>query len=120
MIFENDKFLQQAIVSIYENKGIVSAVCHGPASLVNVKLSNGQYLVKDKKVTGFTNSEEKAVKLDDVMPFSLEDELKKKGGKFEGGKDWESNVVVDGYLITGQNPASAEAAAKEIIKLLGK
>jgi len=118
--FPDDKFLQQAAVTIYENDGIVSAVCHGPAALVNIKLSDGEYLVKDKNVTGFTNSEEKVAKVDDLVPFSLEDELVKKGGKFKGAQDWSCNVIVDGRLITGQNPSSAGAVAEAIIKLLKK
>lgn len=103
---------------VYENNGIVSAVCHGPSGLINVKLSNGEYLVKGKRLTSFTNNEERATKQDKVVPFLLESTLKERGAKFSGTKNWQENVVVDGRLVTGQNPASAYKMALEIIKLL--
>ncbi len=98
----------------------VAAVCHAPSALLNVKDENGDPLVKGKKVTGFTNSEEEAVKLTDVVPYLLEDELKARGGKYSKGSDWGSYVVKDRNLITGQNPASSEEAAKELLALLEK
>lgn len=101
----------------YEKKPIAT-VCHSPSVLLNVKNESGDYLVKGKKVTGFSNSEEKAVKLEDIVPFMLEDELKKIGGIYSKKEDWASYVVTDGLLITGQNPASSEAVAKELIRLL--
>jgi putative intracellular protease/amidase len=96
----------------------VAAVCHAPSALLNVKDENGDPLVKGKKVTGFTNTEEEGVKLTDVVPYLLEDELKAKGGHYSKGADWGPYVVKDGMLITGQNPASSEAAAKELLALL--
>jgi len=96
----------------------VAAVCHAPAVLLNVKDVNGEPLVKGKKVTGFANTEEEAVQLTDVVPFLLEDELKAKGGIYSKKEDWASYTVQDGYLITGQNPASSEAAAEQLLKLL--
>jgi putative intracellular protease/amidase len=96
----------------------VAAVCHAPSALLNVKDENGAPLVKGKKVTGFTNTEEEAVKLTDVVPYLLEDELKAKGGHYSKGADWGSYVVKDGMLITGQNPASSEEAAKEMLAVL--
>lgn len=98
----------------------VAAVCHAPSALLNVKDENNDYLVKGKKVTGFTNSEEEAVQLTDVVPYLLEDELKAKGGQYSSGSDWGVHVVKDGMLITGQNPASSEEAAKELLALLEK
>jgi len=98
----------------------VAAVCHAPSALLNVKDENGEPLVNGKKVTGFTNTEEEGVKLTDVVPYLLEDELKAKGGKYSSGSDWSSYVVKDGMLITGQNPASSEEAAKELLALLEK
>lgn len=95
----------------------VAFVCHAPGALKNVKV-DGEYLVKGKKVTGFTNSEEDAVGLTDVVPFLLEDTLKANGGDYQKGADWESYVVEDGLLITGQNPASSEEAAKQLLKRL--
>ncbi len=95
----------------------VALVCHAPAALKNVKV-DGEYLVKGKKVTGFTNSEEDAVGLSDVVPFLLEDVLKANGGNYQKGDDWASYVVEDGLLITGQNPASSEDAAKQLLNKL--
>ena len=98
----------------------VAAVCHAPSALLNVKDENGEPLVKGKKVTGFTNTEEEGVKLTDVVPYLLEDELKAKGGHYSKGSDWSSHVVEDGMLITGQNPASSEEAAEKLLALLEK
>ena len=95
----------------------VAFVCHSPAALKNVKV-DGEYLVKGKTVTGFTNSEEEAVGLTDVVPFLVEDALKANGGNYEKAADWESFVVEDGLLITGQNPASSEEAAKRLMAKL--
>ncbi|HCT72957.1 type 1 glutamine amidotransferase domain-containing protein [Psychrobacter aquimaris] len=95
----------------------VAFVCHSPAALKNVKI-DGEYLVKGKTVTGFTNSEEDAVGLTDVVPFLVEDALKANGANYEKAADWESFVVEDGLLITGQNPASSEEAAKRLITKL--
>lgn len=106
--------------AIYDNGGIVSAVCHGPAGLVNIRLSNGQYLVKDKKINGFTNEEERAVKLENVVPFLLEDKLIERGGKFEKSGLWQPHVTVDQRLITGQNPQSAKGVGEAILKELKK
>jgi len=83
-----------------------------------VRGADSQPLVKNRKVTGFSNSEESAVGLDDVVPFSIEDEFKKLGGHYEKGPDWTSYIVVDGRLVTGQNPASSEAAAQALLKMV--
>lgn len=106
------------IENFWKNGKPVAAVCHAPAVLLNVKDTNGEPLVKGKKVTGFTNSEEDAVQLTKVVPFLLEDGLKNKGGLYSKKEDWSSYVVKDGLLITGQNPASSEAAAEELLNLL--
>lgn len=98
----------------------VAAVCHAPSALLNVKDEKGEPLVKGKKVTGFTNSEEEGVQLTNVVPYLLEDELKARGGCYSRGSDWSSYVVEDGMLITGQNPASSEDAAKKLLALLEK
>lgn len=100
---------------IYEQGGVVSAVCHGPAGLVNIKLDNGDYLVAGKKVNGFTNEEEVAVKLDKVVPFLLEDKLKERGAQFEKSGLWETHVVSDQRLVTGQNPQSAKAVGEALL-----
>lgn len=96
----------------------VAAVCHAPSVLLNVKLEDGEYLVNNKKVTAFSNTEEEAVQLTNVVPFLLEDSLKEKGAIFSKTDDWNSYAITDGKLITGQNPASSEAVAKELLKLL--
>lgn len=96
----------------------VGAVCHAPAVFRHTKGADGKPLVSGKRVTGFTNTEEAAVGLTDVVPFLVEDMLKANGGLYEKGDDWGSYVVVDGKLVTGQNPASSEAAAKELLTLL--
>jgi len=96
----------------------VAAVCHAPGVLRKVKAADGSPLVKGKKVTGFTNTEEDAVGLTQVVPFLVEDMLKKNGGEYSKGADWQSYVVTDGKLVTGQNPASSEAGAEALLKLL--
>ena len=92
-------------------------MCHAPAVLRKVTYQ-GQPIVKGKRVTGFTDSEEEAVHLTEVVPFLVEDELKRLGGRFEKGADWADFTIVDGRLITGQNPSSSRSAAKELVKLL--
>lgn len=116
--FPNNEHVNRVAAAIYENNGIVSAICHGPAALVDIKLSNGEYLVSGRKVASFTNEEEEDLKLTDVVPFLLQDRLIERGAEHIYGKPWEMNVVVDGRLITGQNPASAATVAKKIIEHL--
>lgn len=96
----------------------VGAVCHAPAVFRHTKGSDGKPLVSGKKVTGFTNTEEEAVGLTGVVPFLVEDMLKANGAAYEKGDDWASFVVTDGKLVTGQNPASSEEAAKRLLSLL--
>lgn len=105
------------IESFYNTGKPVAAVCHGPAVLTKVTYQ-GQPIVKGKRVTGFTNSEEEAVQLTEIVPFLVEDELKRLGGSYEKAADWADFTVVDGRLITGQNPASSASAALELLKLL--
>jgi putative intracellular protease/amidase len=104
------------IESFYNSGKPVAAVCHAPAALHRV-MYHGVSIVKGKRVTGFTNSEENAVQLTSVVPFLVEDELKKLGGLFQKAADWESFVIVDGRLITGQNPASSTDAARALLGL---
>lgn len=103
---------------VYEEGHPVAALCHGPAGIANVKLSDGSYLVNGKKVTGFSNSEEDAVKLSEFMPFMLEDKLVANGAIYEKTTDWGVKVVQDGLLVTGQNPASAEYVAFALDKII--
>ena len=107
----------QLIENFYTTGKPVAAVCHAPAVLRHVEI-DGAPIVKGKRVTGFTNSEEAAVHLTDVVPFLVEDELKRLGGKFEKVEDWGTLAIVDGRLITGQNPASSEATAKALLGVL--
>jgi putative intracellular protease/amidase len=106
------------IETMYAQGKPVSAVCHAPGVLRNARSADGSPLVRGKSVTGFSNSEESAVGLTDVVPFLVEDALQKNGGKYSKGADWQSYSVSDGNLITGQNPASSEAVAKAVLALL--
>ena len=112
-----DKNSIELIETFIKQDKPVAFVCHSPAALKNVKV-DGEYLVKGKTVTGFSNTEEEGVQLTDVVPFLLEDALKANGGNYKKGTDWESFVVEDGLLITGQNPASSEEAAKRLLATL--
>lgn len=107
------------IETMYAAGKPVAAVCHGPGVLRRPRRADGQPLVAGKRVTGFTNSEEAAVQLTDVVPFLVEDELKRLGGQYSQLADWQPYAVVDGNLVTGQNPASSVVVAREVLKLLG-
>jgi putative intracellular protease/amidase len=96
----------------------VATVCHAPAVLLKAKDQNGDPLVKDKEVTGFSNSEEAAVELTDVVPYLLEDQLIAMGGVYQKVEDWNPLAIVDGLIITGQNPASSSAVAEALVKAL--
>ncbi|MBD9588923.1 type 1 glutamine amidotransferase domain-containing protein [Pseudomonas sp. PDM03] len=113
-----DKVSIALIEAFYKAGKPVALVCHAPGVLRHVKGADGQPLVKGKRVTGFTNSEEEAVQLTNVVPFLVEDMLQEKGGIFSKGDDWASYVVTDGLLLTGQNPASSEAAAEALLTKL--
>lgn len=114
----NDADSIRLIETFERQDKIIGAVCHAPGVFRDVKDGNGEPLVKGRKVTGFTNSEEEAVQLTNVVPFLVEDMLKQTGANYSRGDDWGSHVVVDGKLITGQNPASSEEAAQAVIKAL--
>ena len=108
------------IESFYNSNKPVSFVCHAPAALKNVKNTDGEPLVKGKKVTGFTNTEEDLVQLTDVVPFLVEDMLKENGGIYSKKGDFEEYAIEDGLLITGQNPASSEKVAEILLNKLQK
>ena len=112
-----DKNSIALIESFYSNKKPVAFVCHSPAALKNVKV-NGEYLVKGKKVTGFSNTEEEAVGLKNVVPFLLEDALQTNGAIYSKLGDWQPYAIEDGLLITGQNPASSKLVAEKLLKQL--
>lgn len=108
------------IEAFYRANKPIAFVCHAPGVLRDVKDVAGEPLVKGKRVTGFTNSEEEAVELTNIVPFLVEDMLKSKGAFYSKGVDWESYVEVDGRLLTGQNPASSEEVARELVGMLLK
>jgi putative intracellular protease/amidase len=116
----SDENMKKIVEDFYSDKKIVSAVCHGPAGLLQARDRNGNSILKGKKITGFTNNEESAVGLTKAVPFSLENRMKELGGKFEKGQDFKPFVISDGQLITGQNPKSALPAAEKVIEILGK
>lgn len=116
--FADNKELADIAAKIYEQNGIVSAVCHGPAGLVNIQLSNGKYLVDGKNINAFTNEEEIAVKLDKEVPFLLESKLIERGAIFEKSGLWQEHVTSDQRLVTGQNPQSAKAVGEAVLELL--
>ncbi|TFF34490.1 type 1 glutamine amidotransferase domain-containing protein [Mucilaginibacter psychrotolerans] len=109
--------VQKILADMYEKGGVVSAVCHGPVALINVKLNDGSYLIDGKNVTGFSIAEEENYAKEDV-PFELEDALKQRGGQYSAASPWQPYVVTDGRLVTGQNPASATGVAESVIAIL--
>lgn len=115
-----DKHSIELIQSFLAASKPIALVCHAPGVLRHVKTPDGRPLVEGKIVTGFTNTEEAAVELTEVVPFLVEDELKAKGGVFSRGDDWAPYVVSDGLLITGQNPASSASAAALVLKQLAE
>jgi putative intracellular protease/amidase len=112
-----NELLKKVIKETYERNAVVGAVCHGPVSLLNVKLSNGTYLVNGKNITSFTDEEERGYAIADV-PFLLETALTKQGAKFHAAAVWSSHSIADGNLVTGQNPASAKGVAEKMIVIL--
>lgn len=107
------------LIESFERAGKpIGFVCHAPGVLRHVKSASGEPLIKGRRVTGFTNGEEAAVELTDVVPFLIEDEFQRLGGLYEKGPDWVPFVIEDGKLITGQNPASSEAVAQALVSQL--
>ena len=116
--FPHNEKLASIASRIYENGGFVAAVCHGPAGLLPIRLADGEEFVKGRKLTSFTNPEEYANGTADIVPFLLETALENEGAIFQEGPMWGDNVVVDGRLITGQNPMSALSLGKALLKAL--
>jgi putative intracellular protease/amidase len=116
--FPDDEAVQKTAREIYEAGAPVGAVCHGPAALVNVKLSDGSYLVDGKEVSAFTNDEEETVGLTEVVPFLLASKLEERGAKHQPAPNFEKQVVASGRLVTGQNPASAAGVAQKMVEIL--
>lgn len=113
----DNETVQSLIASTYEKGGVVGAVCHGPVSLLNVKLTDGSYLIQGKNITAFSNVEEDHYAKDDV-PFLLESALRDRGSNYSAISAWEANSIADGRLVTGQNPASAQGVAEKMIAIL--
>lgn len=116
--FANSQAAQRVIREMYEAGGVVSSLCHGPAALVNAKLSDGSYLVAGKRVAAFTDEEEAEVQTTHIVPFLLASTLKKRGALHQPAPNWSANVVADGRLVTGQNPASAHGVGEAVSMLL--
>ncbi|MEP5980390.1 MAG: type 1 glutamine amidotransferase domain-containing protein, partial [Marinobacter alexandrii] len=114
----NDQKSIEVIKTAYEQDKVIGAVCHAPAVFRDVEVKPGQNIVGGRNVTGFSNSEEEVVGLTNVVPFLLEDMLKEKTGTYTCGDDFTPHIVVDGKLITGQNPPSSEGTAKAVIQAL--
>jgi putative intracellular protease/amidase len=116
--FPGSVALQRITRDVWERGGVVAAVCHGPAALVDVRLSDGTFLVAGRRMAAFTDAEEKAVGLDAVVPFLLSSTLAERGAHLEAAPDFQARVVVDGRLVTGQNPASAPGLAEALVTAL--
>lgn len=116
--FADNKTLQTLTKKIYENNGVVAAVCHGSAALVNVQLSDGSYLVSGHEVSSFTDDEEETVGMEKVVPFLLESKLRERGAHFTSSPKFTTHYVKSGRLITGQNPASAQGVGKALVETL--
>lgn len=121
--FPDNHALQDIARQIFENGGVVASVCHGAVALLNIKLSDNSLLVKDREVTGFSNTEEQLAELDKVVPFLTETELSARGGLYRKAEDpWQAFAIADqkeGRLITGQNPASGAEVGRLVVKALG-
>jgi putative intracellular protease/amidase len=116
----SDQFVVKLIKDFYETNRPIAMVCHAPAILRDVKLSNGKFLVEGKNLTGFKDAEDAEIELDKHLLFSLEQELKGRGANYKSVANWEPNVVVDGALMTGQSPASAAPLAEKLAEVLSK
>lgn len=116
--FPDHERLQAIAEAIDRRGGVISAVCHGPAGLVNLSNPDGTPLVKGRRIATFTNAEERAVEKETIVPFALQTRLEERGAKVVVAEPFKANVVVDGRLITGQNPASARGVAQEVVRAL--
>jgi putative intracellular protease/amidase len=118
--FAQDPRLGQMVAEIYERGGVVSAICHGPAGLVNARLSDGTHLVAGKRMTSFTDSEERAVGKERIVPYLVETALRERGADYRKVDDFEPHVEVDGRLVTGQNPVSSRLLGNAIAHVLSE
>lgn len=118
--FPGNPDIGRVAAGVYQRGGVVAAVCHGPAALVDVKLSDGTYLVAGKEVSAFTDEEERAVKLSEVVPFLLSSTLAKRGANMHPAANWTSQVSVSERLVTGQNPQSAKALGAKLVEVASR
>ena len=118
--FPNSEVLATIAVSIYEHGGVLGAICHGPAGLVNMKLKDGTYLVAGKRVASFTDEEERAIELENVVPFLLASKLEEHGAIHTKAENFKPHVEVDGRLVTAQNPPSAKSMGEVMVKVLSE
>lgn len=116
--FPNNEDLEDMLAYYRNNDKVIGAVCHGPSAFVGAKLPNGNYLVDGVKLTAFTDSEEKAMNLENDVPFLLQTQLEKQGARFVKGADFESHTVADGKFVTGQNTNSSEEVAEKFVNVL--
>jgi putative intracellular protease/amidase len=116
--FPESQMLKRALQEHAEDGSIIASVCHGPSAFLEVTYKNGTPLVKGKKLTSFTDEEEREMQLDGAVPFLLETELKKIGGEFVRGENWTDYSIRDGHLITGQNPMSSQSTADKVVEAL--
>lgn len=116
----NNPLVHEMVKQLFESDGIISAVCHGPCALVNVQLSNKDYLVRGKKVVSFTNNEEIEMQNTEIVPFSVQTAMSNAHAKFMEMPNWSNNVIIDGNLITGQNPQSAASVGKAVVEAMLK
>ncbi len=110
--------VQRLVTEFIEHEKVLGAVCHGPACLVGAMLQDGTPVAKGRRIAAFSNAEERAVDLVDAMPFLLEDRLRELGGEVDTAEDWSDHVVIDGMLVTGQNPQSSGSVAEAMVRLL--
>ena len=118
--FPDSEVLATIAVSIYERGGVLGAICHGPAGLVNMKLKDGTYLVAGKRVASFTDEEERAIELENVVPFLLASKLEERGAIHIKAENFKPHVEVDGRLVTAQNPPSAKSMGEVMVKVLSE
>jgi len=116
--FPKDVEVQQIVEKAFQEKTPIGLVCHGPAALVGARDANGTPVASGRNLTGFTNSEEAAVQLTEEMPFLLETKLKDQGATFTGSANFQPHVVVDGHLVTGQNPPSSKPTAEALLEVI--
>lgn len=116
--FPNNNDLENMLAYYKNNDKVIGAVCHGPSAFVGAKLPDGNFLVNDVKLTAFTDSEEKAMNLDQDVPFLLQTQLEKQGARFVKGPDFDSHTVADGKFVTGQNPNSSQEVAEKFVNVL--